>query len=174
MIYRELGDKIGEAFYCWVTGWIAFKDGDAGTAEALLEQSVKLWQEMGSLWQACFAFAFLGRFKAYQGNFVAAHRLLKESLDLAQALDNFPRAFCLERMAIVVTAQEEWTWAARLLGTAEALRENCGVPVMPMERADYEPAMVAARTHLGERAFAEAWDEGRSMTFEQVLASLML
>jgi len=174
VIYRELGDKNGEAFYCWTAGWLAFKEGDAGTAQALLEQCVKLWQEMGSLWQACGALAFLGRIKAHQGNFAVARSLLKESLDIARALDDYVRAFCLERLAIVVTAQGESMWSARLLGTAEALRENCGAPASPMERADYEPSMATAWTHLGEQAFNAAWDEGRSMTFVQVLAPLML
>ena len=108
---------------------------------------------------------------AHQGDFAAARSLLKDSLAAARALDDWPRAFGMERLAIVVTAQGECIWAARLLGAAEALRENCGVPVTPMERVDYEPAMVAARADLGERTFTSAWTEGRNMTFEQVLAA---
>ena len=41
-----------------------------------------------------------------------------------------------------------------------------------VERADYEHAVAAARTRLGEQAFATAWAEGRTMTIEQVLAEL--
>ena len=40
---------------------------------------------------------------------------------------------------------------------------------MPVERADYESSMAAARSHFCKQAFAAAWAEGRSMTFEQVL-----
>ncbi len=37
--------------------------------------------------------------------------------------------------------------------------------------ADYERSLSAARVHLGERAFAAAWAQGRSMTSEQALAA---
>jgi hypothetical protein len=59
------------------------------------------------------------------------------------------------------------------LSVAESLREHCGLPVSPMERTDYEPTMAAARASLGKQAFASAWAEGHSMTFEQVLAAPM-
>src|SRR5262249_50144708 len=113
----------------------------------------------GIRWHVCGVRAFLGRIKAHQGDFAGAHALLGESLAEARTLDDYVRAFCLERLAVVVAAQGEHAWAARLLGVAESLREHCGIPVMPMERADYEPAMAAARTSLGEQVLTQA---GRS------------
>jgi DNA-binding NarL/FixJ family response regulator len=53
-----------------------------------------------------------------------------------------------------------------------ALREAIGVPMPPIERAGYERSLAATRSHLGERAFAWAWAEGRTMTLHQVLAAL--
>jgi predicted ATPase/DNA-binding CsgD family transcriptional regulator len=167
-IYRELGDKGGIAQNCWVKGWVAFKQGDTQRAHGLMEQSLVLNRETGLRWHACFVLAFLGRIKAHRGDFVGAHALLEESLVEARTLDDWPRAFCLECLAVVVAAQAEHAWATRLLSAAESLREICGTPVSPVE-TDYEPAMVAARTSLGEQAFATAWAEGRSMSFEQVL-----
>ena len=46
---------------------------------------------------------------------------------------------------------------------------NAVYPSMLMERTDYEPTMTASRASLGEQAFATAWAQGRSMTFEQVI-----
>jgi DNA-binding NarL/FixJ family response regulator len=71
----------------------------------------------------------------------------------------------------VVAAQGESTWAARLWGAAEAMREATGAPIPPVERADYERALASARAQLGEKTFAAAWEEGRTMTVEQALAS---
>jgi DNA-binding NarL/FixJ family response regulator len=62
-------------------------------------------------------------------------------------------------------------WAVRLWGAVEVLREAAGIPLSPIERADYERAIAAARTRLGEQAFAAAWAEGRAMTPEQALAA---
>jgi DNA-binding NarL/FixJ family response regulator len=55
---------------------------------------------------------------------------------------------------------------------AEALRGTVGVPISPVERANYERSVTAARTRLGEKAFASAWAEGYTMTLEQAFAML--
>ena len=169
--YKELDHKVGIAFCCWVKGWVAFRQGDTDTARELLEQCLALFRETRDPWLTCWALAYLGRIKAHQGELTAALTLIEESLAMARALDNWPRAFCLERLAIVAAAQGKHTWVARLLGAAESLRESRGIPVTPAERADYEPAMAVAQASLGEQAFAAAWAEGRSMIFEQVLAA---
>jgi DNA-binding CsgD family transcriptional regulator len=80
-------------------------------------------------------------------------------------------AACLVGLGEVVAAQQKLAWAAQLWGTAEALRDALGVPVPPVERAGYERSLSAARVHLGERAFAAAWAQGRAMTPEQALAA---
>ena len=77
----------------------------------------------------------------------------------------------LEGLAAVVAAQREPMWAARLWGAAEAQREVYSLPLEPVYRSDYEQAVAAARTQLGEQSFAAAWAEGRSMTPEQALAA---
>src|SRR5207302_2106787 len=81
-------------------------------------------------------------------------------------------ATCLEGLGAVETAQEAPLKAARLWGTAEALREAIDAPMPPLDRADYEQALAAAHTALGEEAFASAWAEGRTMTPEQALVVL--
>src|SRR5207248_9721759 len=80
-------------------------------------------------------------------------------------------AVSLVRLGEVVAAQQKLAWAAQLWGAADALRDAIGVPIPPVERADYERSLSAARVHLGERAFAAAWTQGRAMTPEQALAA---
>jgi hypothetical protein len=118
------------------------------------------------------------RIKAYQCDFAAALAFHEQSLAVARELnDDWQWAFCLEGLASVVAKQGKGAWAARLWGVAESSRERCGIPLPPLERigyeqhVGYEPAVAAARTHLGEQAFAAAWAEGRTMTLEQVLTA---
>jgi len=59
----------------------------------------------------------------------------------------------------VVAAQRQLAWALQLWGAAEAIRAAIGVPIPPVELADYERSLSAARVHLGERAFAAAWSQ---------------
>ncbi len=77
----------------------------------------------------------------------------------------------LVELGEVVAAQRQLAWAAQLWGAAEALRDVFGVPIPLVQRTDYERLVSAARVHLGERAFAVAWAQGRSMTPEQALAA---
>jgi tetratricopeptide (TPR) repeat protein len=166
----ELGDKNGIAFYYWISGWVAFSRGDMVTAYTLLEQSLALWQEIGARWLEFWAIATLGRIKAYQGDVATALAFYEQSLARAREFhDDWLLATSLEGLASVVAKQGKCELAARLWGAAESSRELCGIPLLPLERVDYEPAVAAARTQLGEQAFAAAWAEGRTMTLEQVV-----
>ncbi len=60
--------------------------------------------------------------------------------------------------------------AARLLGAAEALLEAAGTPSYARgDRGLDRLSAPATRERLGERAWKEARDEGRAMTFEQAV-----
>ncbi len=172
-LHRELGDKNGMAYSFWISGWVALSQGDAGSANSLVEQSLVLWQEMGNRRHVFWSLATLGRIKTYQGDFAEARIFHEKSLTRAcEFNDNWLLSFGLEGLASVVATQGDVAWAAHLWGMADSLRERCGIPQTPVERADYEPAVAGARIQLGELAFAIAWAEGRTMSIEQVLAEL--
>jgi DNA-binding CsgD family transcriptional regulator len=77
--------------------------------------------------------------------------------------------FYLEGLAQVVAAQGEGVWAARLWGAAQAMRDDLNAPLPMVFRTEYEQAIAAARTQVGEKPFAAAWVQGRAMTLSQVL-----
>jgi hypothetical protein len=56
--------------------------------------------------------------------------------------------------------------AAKLFDAAEALRKATGYQQAPRDRSLLEPYLVAARSQLSEAAWARAWEDGHSMTFE--------
>ncbi|HYL44303.1 MAG TPA: LuxR C-terminal-related transcriptional regulator, partial [Ktedonobacteraceae bacterium] len=123
--------------------------------------------------QDCIAWSLslLGRVAAAQGNYVQARTLCLESLAIIFKVSmKLYLPLLLEGLASVVGAQGEGTWAAQVWGAAEALRESFTKPLPPIERADYDRSVAAARTQLGEKAFAAAWAQGRMMTPEQVAA----
>ncbi len=110
--------------------------------------------------------------EARQGNYAAARSLYEESLTLSRALgEKWVVAQHLVGLGEVVAAQGQLAWAAQLWGASEVLRDAIGVPIPPIELADYEHAVSYARAHLGEKAFAAAWTQGRSMMPEQALAA---
>lgn len=169
---REIGFKEGiAASYC-LSGQLALSEGDLGTAHAQAEESLMLYREMGHQHGTAEVLSVLGKVVAAKGDYATARRLHEESCAISSTLgEQWMIAACLVELGEVIAAQQQFTWAAQLWGTSEALRESLSVPILPVERADYEDAVSAARIHLGERAFAAAWAQGRTRTPEQVLAS---
>ena len=131
-----------------------------------------LYREMEHREGMAEALCILGHVEASRGDHALARTLYEDSLSMAQEIgDKELTASGLEGLASVVAAQGENARAARLWGTAAALREALGAPLQPIERVDYEQAVATARAHLGEEAFAFAWAEGRAMTAEQAVAT---
>ena len=185
-LYKELGAKGGIAASISLLGQLALAQADATTARSLLEESVTLCREMRHQDGLAQSLSALARVEACQGNYAVACALYKESLAIYGVLgDQDGVATCLEGLAGVVATQrdtgastgdkEAWNvavlWAALLMGTAEALRETIGVAIPPVWRADHERSVTAVRTRLGEKAFANIWAQGRTMTPEQALAA---
>ncbi len=152
---------------------VALSEGDLATARSRIEESLAFSRAKGFRGDIPEALVVLGRVTAAQGDDAAAQALYGESLALAKELD-FKRVIpaALEGVAVVVAAQGALSWAARLWGAAEILREGMGTPLPPVYRPDYEQSIASTRTQLGEKAFAAAWAEGRTMTLEQALATL--
>ncbi len=170
---EEVGDKEASGSCFSLSGKLALSQGDIATARRLLEKSVAINREIGNREHTADSLFHRARVEVHQGENMAARALYEESLAMvARGGDSkglIPS--CLEALADVAAAQGEFTWAARLLGTAEALREALGTPLPPVDRATYERSIAATRAQLGEQSFAAAWAEGRTMTPEQVLAA---
>src|SRR5947209_3052711 len=171
VLARELGDKDSTAYSYALKGQIALSQGDTDTARSLLERGVKLYREVGSLHGIAESLSQLARVVATQGNDFQAYAVYEESLAIARELRHPSLiASCLEGLAQASVAQGKAVWAARLWGAAEALRESVSIPRPPIEQDAYERSVANARRHMGEKAFAAAWLQGRGMPPEQALA----
>jgi predicted ATPase/DNA-binding CsgD family transcriptional regulator len=173
-LLRTAGDEAFAPYVLNLLGQIRLQQGERVLARELFEASVATVKETSrDPLVTAEALIGLARVAALQGEVAAARALYQESLVHLHEMDNkeFIPA-CLEGLADMVAAQGEPAWAARLWGAAERLRETIGTPLPPVYRADYERLVATTRTQLGERAFAAAWAEGRSMTPEQALNAI--
>jgi predicted ATPase/DNA-binding CsgD family transcriptional regulator len=170
---REMSYSVGLADCLRALCEVALSQGDPAAATARAEESLGVLRKVGARDdQIASSLIRLARVQVRQGNFAAARACYEESL--ARALKgNFQEELAsgLEGLACVVAARGACTWAAHLWAAATTVRDTIGVPMPPLERADYERAGAAARLRLGEKAWAIAWEEGRAMTPEQALAS---
>jgi predicted ATPase/class 3 adenylate cyclase/DNA-binding CsgD family transcriptional regulator len=172
-ISREVGDKMGIASCQRISGQLALNQGNVAGARSLAEDALALFREIGDRQNTALSLCLLAKVEANQGNYPIARTLYEQSLaTVPRGITEIGLiASCLEGLAVVVAAQGEMVWAARLWGAAESLREAIGAPLPPVERPAYESSVSAARAHLGEKFFASAWDEGHTMTPEQALAA---
>jgi predicted ATPase/serine/threonine protein kinase/DNA-binding CsgD family transcriptional regulator len=170
---RNLGDKMGLAACLRLSGQLALSQGNVTEARSLAEEALALYRETGHRQGISLSLCLLARVEANEGNYPAARSLYEQSLSKASSgIDDMGLvATCLEGLAVVVAAQGELFWAARLWGAAEAHREDIGAPLPPVDQASYESNVAAAHAQLSEKAFTAAWAEGRTMTPEQALAA---
>jgi len=151
---------------------VALYEGELARAASLAQESLALYREMGSAWFIAFTLPLVGRVETQRGELTEAHSAYQESLVLCQGQgEQFIVPFNLEGLAELVATQGEPGWAANLWGAAEALREAIASPLPPLFRAGYAQAVASVRAQLGESAFAAAWQTGRAMTLEQVVAA---
>jgi predicted ATPase/DNA-binding NarL/FixJ family response regulator len=155
-------------------GRVAAYRGDLARAVALLEEGLAQCRAAGHQRDVGAALLRLGLAVWRQGDAARALAYLRESLGLRRALGNrLSIAECLEAVAMVAAGTNEPERAARLLGAAAGLRDAGGTPLPPVERPDHEASAAAARSALGEAAFAAAWAAGAALTLEQAVAEAL-
>src|SRR5215470_15908010 len=171
-LYQELGDKESIAYCFYLGGLLALGEGETTLAYSQAEQAVALFKEMRHRHGTTVSLYAVAQVVEAGGADARAQSLYEEGIAVARKEGNRQTvAFGLEGLARVVAVQGELSWAARLWGAAEMLRETSGAPIAPRERPAYESSVTAARAQLGEKFFAIAWAEGRLMTPEQALAT---
>jgi non-specific serine/threonine protein kinase len=151
-------------------GLVAARQGDYALARVLLEESLALLRKLANLFSGSTLFG-LALIAERLGEYAQARVLYEESLTLGRDLgDKLGAAESLEGLARLAGAQGQPQRGAQLWGVASALRQALGTPRPPREQGEYEAALVALRTALGEDAFAVAWAPGRALPLEAAIA----
>ena len=169
-ISREAGIFYLAAVSAQMLGTIAAYRNDYAEARAQFEEAIPLFRETAAPFNVILVLSDLAHLERRQGNHARALELYRETIVAFQkAGQRGAVAHQLECFAFIAEAQEQLSRAARLLGAAEALRENTRLPMTPYERPEYEQHLTAVREQMGEAAFAAAWAEGRTLTMEQAM-----
>ena len=163
---RRLGARDIVARASQGLGWVALADGDLEGADALLEESLAEFRELGDRWWALRGMCALGHVAARRGAHAAARLRFAQGLEIARELgDPMLEAACLEGFA----GAHGPALAARLLGAAESLRERAGAAWPAFVHADSERSADRARRALGDERFAAEWARGRAMGAAEIL-----
>lgn len=167
----QMGEKWSPGAMFGFAATVALGQGDLAHAHRLAERALSLGRELGSREIASVALPTLAAIARTGGDREKAAYLLAEGLTLsAEVGDRTNVAYYLEGLAELAASGDALERAARLGGAAEATREGIEVIAYPhaSDRTSFE-WQPAARAKLGERAWEDAWRQGRAMTTEQAV-----
>lgn len=167
--YATTSEPIRLAIATASLGQVAMAMGNLAAAQRLFEEALAIHQAGSGPTGVAFGHLYLGQVALAQGNHTRAAASFREAITFftVNSEGNIPRA--LEGLAGVFATLKP-DHAARLLGVAAAIRGEDGWPRDPVEVPAWEHAAGTARAALGEPGFEAAWDAGRQLSWEDVLA----
>jgi predicted ATPase/DNA-binding XRE family transcriptional regulator len=171
-LWTELDDASGIANAQLNLGLALAGAGDAERAARALDESLARFRRSGNRRGVANALDNLAGLAASGGDDERARAQYREALRLFHDLgDPAGTARCLEGLAAVHVRRGGVAHAARLLGTAEAMRESAGNPISPEARQHFEQAVASVRTAPMGADVEAAWLDGRRMDPAQLVAT---
>jgi tetratricopeptide (TPR) repeat protein len=173
-LFRELGDGHSQAIALNNLGNLARQRGELDRAAALLEEGRELLHSLGSRDVAAGLLSNSGDVARDMGDHARARIHYREALEVAGELGLRRQiAITISGLAELAVAEGRLDDAARLYAIVAGLREAVSYQMTPEEERTFDAHLAAARTRLGERAFAAARTSVKAMRLEQVVASAL-
>ena len=151
-------------------GQLALASTDHDRAEQVLSLAVLKARALGNAFSLATALTRLATVAALRGDEAMTAALLGESTELSVAAGmSWTLSYSLPALAGVAVRLGRLETAARLFGASASLTASHAVdPRFPVSRQLADDDLVTARGELGERAFARAWDAGRTASQDEV------
>jgi tetratricopeptide (TPR) repeat protein len=136
-----------------------------------LEEGVALALELGETADAAAARCNLALALIHLGRVDEAGRLAAYvTMSAIDASDQLLGSESIEVLAAVEVERGNFRFAARLLGSSEALRKAVGYELEPAERALHERTVHRIERELTSAGFEAQWKEGAAMSLEEAFA----
>jgi predicted ATPase/DNA-binding NarL/FixJ family response regulator len=169
-VARDLGDQSLVAFALFNLGDAAYRRSDLTAAAVLSDEALALFQSLGDRLLVALASFNVAQVALARGHVAEAARLYEQILrEIRPYGVKVLEANALAGLAGVAAAAGHPERAARWLGTTQALCEALAVPVLP-HHAQHNRAIAATRVALPEHMHQAAWDAGRALTVDEVIA----
>jgi tetratricopeptide (TPR) repeat protein len=167
LFYEERGDDWGIASSLRTLGLVAAAQKTFARAQLLCERALAAYRITNDTQGVGRVLNALAQIAEAEHDPSRAWQFATDELQLArESGDRVGLAHALEILASLL-ADEEPHRAARLIGAAARLRESIGAIVLPRERERQDRWLPAARSRLGDEAFASAYATGRAMLIEE-------
>ncbi|HVO43600.1 MAG TPA: LuxR C-terminal-related transcriptional regulator [Aggregatilineales bacterium] len=170
-VFRELNYEMGVAQALNIIGELMRTNGDDEGAQVAYEECLSIVRETGETRRESMCLANLGFIAMHQADISRAESLFRDALIKLLKLDSDRHLVisCIVCLAGALGARGEPQRAVRLFGAAEALLEPIGVRLAPGDLPEYERSLDFVRSQLDAATFDVCWNEGRALSFEQVV-----
>jgi predicted ATPase len=166
-IFRDVDDDWSTAMVLANLGWVAYKQGRAPVARLLYEKAMAMYRVLGDDRGVASMLLNLGIADDDAADVIG---LFEEALLIFFRLgERRSVAECLDSLAVAGAALDPATTAA-LLAASDTILSAIGAARWPDEQAGHDRTREAVRSELGEAAFELAWEDGRRMRLEEVIA----
>ena len=170
-LLRETGDLAQTSWVLTLLAGLHYGEGDLDQAEPLLDEAVRLWQEIGASRWTGSTYWYRGLVAQRREQDIAAVQHYRQSLALLVGMgDRWWVAKPIAGLAAVAAHRGLGTTAAHLLGVADAVWELSAAPILPFDQPNFNQARDGAQRILGAEEFAAAYAAGRAMSWAETEA----
>jgi tetratricopeptide (TPR) repeat protein len=169
-VARTLGGKsrLGDALL--ELGQLVLRNGEIARARVLLDEASACLRPSAALGLPAILAGAQGDLARAEGALDEARAYYHEALTTARdRASRIAMAACLARIAGLAALEGECRRAIELFGAIAAFYASVGLPLPYKPHPGHDSDLAAARSALGEDAFAAAWAEGRAITLEQAV-----
>ena len=169
-VFRTLPSPWGAGYAMSGMAESALASGDDGQAQQLLDQAEPLLRNAGP-WFLLYGLYVRAVLALRRGDSNHAIAVIRNSLERIRTLnDKFALVYTLVPLAAAAILEGDAAWAARILGTRDAVTERTGITLVDDRVHDLrEHAEREARTRLGPERWASAHAEGYASSIDALL-----
>jgi non-specific serine/threonine protein kinase len=174
-LFIEIGEEWGATHMLCYLAVARLYQGDHARAKQSAQKALALGREAGERHGTSEALWVLARLAwEAEHDHERARALFEEALELSAEIgDETTVAHCMQELAAIAAVYgDRLVEGARLWGAAEALLEKIEATASPLasDRSLLHRQVAAARARLDdERAWTQAWAEGRAMTTREAV-----
>ncbi|MBA3734854.1 MAG: hypothetical protein H0W90_06615 [Actinobacteria bacterium] len=151
--------------------WAYINLGDRERGRALHKENLRLARALSNERIEAITLGALAMHAVEEGDLEQALPMLTESHRLHVKLNEpFQTACDVLRHAALLAASGNVQTAARVLSSADALAEESGTDLRSWDREFIDELNRTIRERLDDHAFAEAWEQGRSLSADRAVA----
>ncbi len=172
--WRASGDKWGISAALNNLGNVALDQGDYALARQHLEEALVMDRQIGDRSAIANGLNNLGNVMRTLQEFSIAQTLYKESLAISRDLDDrWAIAYVLEDTGAMYALSGQAELAFRLVGAADAIREELGAPRSAAEQAKLDEMLQGSQATLDDALRIAALTAGRSTPLSQMIDFIM-